>query len=793
MSDADMMGLIIKLEAQTRQLQRDFARANSIQAKASKQMEAKAKQSADQIAKTYEGMGGRIGNAFKTIAMPKLAGVAGMAAGIGVAGVVGAVRSQVQAMAELSNEAKRAGIGLEAFQEWKFVAQQNRIGIDALTDGFKELHIRAGEFFLDGTGAGAEAFKKLGYSAEELKAKLQDPSNLMVEILGRLSQLDQASQSFLLEEIFGGAGGEQFSALLGQGEAALRQTIQRAHETGAVMDEQLIRKAQELDRRWNELTTTGANLFKRVAVGAADAVAGMVGLRSEVDSLLGDEARARTILGNEVYDRVREAKTLSEAQKEIVSDMAEGIEDAVPFAQAMAESLRGVAEAMAQSSPEMAGEIERAANNMDALAFQLEQGWIEADEFQIKMSDTIRDARTATEEVGKLDGIGFGMVLGGLSRLAAMLEYVAQKGREARDAMPLGQTTGIPLTGDVDGLMPPDPKTFVSTSKRPEARPANWIADMDGDGIPDATQEDGAPKGAKGGGGRSGDDFARVVEGLNRERAALEAEAVALIAAKEAGKGYADAIEFARTRAELLNAAQQSGKQITPELTADIDRLAQAHVAAGNAAQKAADDLQAVEERGKKGADALSDVFTSVLTGAASAEEALAGLLMEIAKAQMNKLFVNMFSGGAGGGIGEFVGGLLGFAEGGYTGAGGKYEPAGVVHKGEYVFSKETVQRLGAANLDRLHQSARRGYASGGLVGDAGKIAQAASARSMDSAKASAPQVTISAPVTVNANGGTPEANADLAAQVAKQSEAMFRALVQNEIVKQMRPGGMLR
>jgi hypothetical protein len=33
------------------------------------------------------------------------------------------------------------------------------------------------------------------------------------------------------------------------------------------------------------------------------------------------------------------------------------------------------------------------------------------------------------------------------------------------------------------------------------------------------------------------------------------------------------------------------------------------------------------------------------------------------------------------------------FAKGGYTGTGGKYEPAGVVHKGEYVIPKEHVNQ----------------------------------------------------------------------------------------------------
>lgn len=61
---------------------------------------------------------------------------------------------------------------------------------------------------------------------------------------------------------------------------------------------------------------------------------------------------------------------------------------------------------------------------------------------------------------------------------------------------------------------------------------------------------------------------------------------------------------------------------------------------------------------------------------------------------------------------GSFTGGT--FAEGGYTGDGGKYAPAGVVHAGEYVFSAAAT-RGNVAYLNGLHQTLR-GYASGGFV-----------------------------------------------------------------------------
>lgn len=75
------------------------------------------------------------------------------------------------------------------------------------------------------------------------------------------------------------------------------------------------------------------------------------------------------------------------------------------------------------------------------------------------------------------------------------------------------------------------------------------------------------------------------------------------------------------------------------------------------------------------------------------------------------------------------------YASGGYTGAGGRLEPAGIVHKGEYVVPKKDVnQRTGLPYADamgRLQRGASGpGYASGGFVrssGSAGMAGQIAS------------------------------------------------------------------
>lgn len=65
----------------------------------------------------------------------------------------------------------------------------------------------------------------------------------------------------------------------------------------------------------------------------------------------------------------------------------------------------------------------------------------------------------------------------------------------------------------------------------------------------------------------------------------------------------------------------------------------------------------------------------------------------------------------------------VGFADGGFTGYGGKYEQAGIVHKGEGVLTQEEIAALGGpAGFYALRESIKNGFSDGGLVLDAPKI-----------------------------------------------------------------------
>ncbi|MCL2524563.1 MAG: tape measure protein, partial [Betaproteobacteria bacterium] len=95
-------------------------------------------------------------------------------------------------------------------------------------------------------------------------------------------------------------------------------------------------------------------------------------------------------------------------------------------------------------------------------------------------------------------------------------------------------------------------------------------------------------------------------------------------------------------------------------------------------------------------------------TAAATTQTAAATTQTAAASMQQSAAATGAASGGGGGGFwGSLlsgIGSLFGFASGGYTGAGTKYQPAGIVHAGEFVVRRESVSPASLAFLERFNR-----------------------------------------------------------------------------------------
>jgi lambda family phage tail tape measure protein len=219
-----------------------------------------------------------------------------------------------------------------------------------------------------------------------------------------------------------------------------------------------------------------------------------------------------------------------------------------------------------------------------------------------------------------------------------------------------------------------------------------------------------------------------IVTGAERHIAESQAEAAAI------GQS-AEQTARLKYQTDLLNQARDAGINLTAAQTAQLMGLG-AQMASSEAATSR---LTAAFDFAK---DATSGFLSDLRSGLANGE----GFFQSFGKAALNvldkiidKLQTNLVdalfsassaASGAGGGGGGLIssifggiGSLFGFAGGGYTGAGGRNQPAGVVHRGEYVMSAGATSRIGIGNLDRMHNSAKRGYAEGGFVGGKSRAA----------------------------------------------------------------------
>ncbi|EEY8397045.1 phage tail tape measure protein [Escherichia coli] len=211
----------------------------------------------------------------------------------------------------------------------------------------------------------------------------------------------------------------------------------------------------------------------------------------------------------------------------------------------------------------------------------------------------------------------------------------------------------------------------------------------------------------------------------------------------------------------------------------------------GEWAESATDSFSQVKSAATQTFDGIAQNMAAMLTGAEADWRGFTRSVLSM----MTEILLKQAMVGIVGRIGSAIGGAFGggasassgtaiqaaaanfhFAIGGFTGTGGKYEPAGIVHRGEFVFTKEATSRIGVGNLYRL----MRGYAEGGYVGGAGSPAQMRRAEGINFNQNNH---------VVIQNDGT---NGQAGPQLMKAVYDMARKGAQDELRLQLRDGGML-
>lgn len=272
----------------------------------------------------------------------------------------------------------------------------------------------------------------------------------------------------------------------------------------------------------------------------------------------------------------------------------------------------------------------------------------------------------------------------------------------------------------------------------PERRPS----DLD----TDKNRGFGTPKRARTPQKTASDRFAEDLQAVRDRTEALRQEMSLIGLSNEAQTKRRTALDLEqKALADLREEARKKGEKdlesitLSPDKIAAIEQESAAYARQSEALRQAQEQQQKLNEWNNVARDATRGFIDDLIHGE-SAADAFAGALSRIADALLDDVLASLFkvnsAAGGGGGLLSSILGLFGgggfsslpmtgpvpiarpgFSDGGYTGDGGKYQPAGVVHKGEYVFDQAAVKAAGGPGAMEAMRRNLKGYANGGPVG----------------------------------------------------------------------------
>lgn len=877
----DEQRLLVSLEARLTKYERDMQRAGKATNDNFRRMEGRAKQFADNtekaLGKSFGNMAGQIESAFK----PFLRGGVVFA---GVAGAAGAVKQIADSIAEVDREARKAGVSAKVWQQWSYVATATGATVDGITDALKELNIRANEFALTGKGSGAEWFDRLGYSAEEVGRKLQDPNRFLDEIIGKIQQLDRGAQIRALDELFGGTGAEQLAKVLGTSV----EEIQRLRNEAATFSDEQIEAAKKIDREFD-------TLWRNFTIYAKKAALASVGALGSIKYYLGghwlpgyDEfGKTQKLINSPEFQIAQLEKQRERIQKQLQAAIdqpnyagkALEIRQLEASLQAVEERIIGLgggSDELKQALSELSAMTQRAGGAFDNSASQATnfKSALEA------LKNLVPELKAELDELGKLDAVDSAFSkafdnarnlddLISAGNIAARARSAARygihnnildligaaegtdKGRGYNETLGYGAFTGgaVNLTGmtlnqvlalQKSMLAHPD-NTYNSSAVGRYQITRRTLMDMmkelglTGDRLfNEDTQDELArallrrrgndPAGLRNEWeGLRGVDDATIRNAYNgtptaaQQLAPTDAQQKQIDLARqqtEARRNLNSAIQEGLDKAQFeqsLSGMSESQKRVELRLweyqaqakragitltDEEIQKMREKLTLTDQLDQKnrqAAASQNALQQAGMFFGQQFTSSLSGLLTGTMTVTDAVRNLANALIDAALQAMLLGqgplaaLFGTAGGGGL---FGAIFGFADGGYTGQGGKYEPAGIVHKGEYVVSKKATDRIGVGNLEALHRGALAGFAAGGYVGNSPAVRRVHAPANQNIAPVQSFNVTSN--VTVNANGGDASANADLAAKVGRQVEQQIKGMMQDQIRQAGRPGGFL-
>jgi len=626
---------------------------------------------------------------------------------ISAAGLVAYTKSIIDAADALDQMSERTGVSVEDLGRLQYAAKLSGVESEQLG---KSLQALSGEIVAaaGGSESAIAKFKRLGVSVQDTTTKQIRPANaVLLDLAEAFSNLPEgAERSARAAEIFGGKLGGVMVPFLSQGRAGIQALGDEIERLGGLMTAETAKAAAEFNDNLDRLKTTSSaagisianallptlNKLTTEFITARGAGFGFLGALSLTDTIGTVEKQIERVTARLAELNAEKARGQGRglagaiSGKNVADDIAQQ-EKLLKFYEAMRD--KGLQDEAANAAKRLAlgAQLQTKLSNLEKArsvaagkasadilleddkrtAAQIANAEKFRDAFLAAWRDSLATAKSATDEAKKLIALAATTRTAGADKAAeirrSQLPQEDQDKANQRDFINLSDTAAenalMAKFAAQQGRVEAAAKLAESALK--DAERAQKFADK----LADPEQQ------------------ARATERLADAQATAQ-EAQAKIQEKKA----ADATDVAKQQADRIKtldaeiaALQKKAGEISVQVRVDEALGAIANLKA---------QIAALEDK------TVTVTVNTVQSGNAAGAEDYAAYA---AAADFRK---------------------EGFARGGYTGPGGKWQPAGVVHAGEFVLRQEVVRQRGMlAWLQRLNREglgALPGFASGGLV-----------------------------------------------------------------------------
>lgn len=317
---------------------------------------------------------------------------------LGIGAGVSFVRSTLMSADALAKASVRLGIHTDRLQELNFVASQSGIAQATLEMAVQRFGRRLGEAAND-TGEAKDALAALGIETRNLDGTTRDINGAFTEAINKLGQLENASQrNALAMKLFDSEG-----VKLVQIGDNLDRLSQKARDTGLVLEQSLLKQAEETNDAWDKFFTQQTTRMKRFTL---QVIRGGAIIKNE---LFGPDQEERSRKMLESFDRLQDRGKKLEVQFEDtasatnklidqisqVDTFARAFDAAKESADAFGDSIKTIEELLAGRKARAAGP----ATTLDALISSRKA------KDALGRGDTAEAARLATQAAQQFSGI----------------------------------------------------------------------------------------------------------------------------------------------------------------------------------------------------------------------------------------------------------------------------------------------------------------------------------------------------------------------------------------------------